>query len=87
MPSFTVFKGSKGGHVQKSQTSKPDLQNDQVLVRVTASGLCGTDLHYREADMVLGHEGVGVVEEVGPAVTHLKKGERVGWGYEHDRYV
>jgi D-arabinose 1-dehydrogenase-like Zn-dependent alcohol dehydrogenase len=34
--------------------------------------------------MGLGHEGVGIVEEVGPAVTHLKKGDRVGWGYEHD---
>ncbi|CAK4033304.1 alcohol dehydrogenase [Lecanosticta acicola] len=84
MPSFTVFKGQKGGKVVKSQTTKPDLQKDQVLVKVTASGLCGTDLHYREADMGLGHEGVGVVEETGPAVTHLKKGDRVGWGYEHD---
>lgn len=34
--------------------------------------------------MVLGHEGVGVVEEVGPDATHLKKGDRVGWGYETD---
>lgn len=31
--------------------------------------------------MVLGHEGVGVVLEVGPTVQHLKKGDRVGWGY------
>lgn len=34
--------------------------------------------------MGLGHEGVGVVEETGPGATHLKKGDRVGWGYEHD---
>lgn len=34
--------------------------------------------------MVLGHEGVGVVEEVGPAVKFLKKGDRVGWGYATD---
>lgn len=34
--------------------------------------------------MVLGHEGVGVVEEVGPGVVYLKKGDRVGWGYETD---
>ena len=33
---------------------------------------------------MLGHEGVGVVEEVGPATRYLKKGDRVGWGYEHD---
>ena len=85
MPSFTVFKGSKSGAIVKSQTSKSDdLKDDQVLLRVTASGLCGTDLHYRQQDMVLGHEGVGVVEQTGPAVRNLKKGDRVGWGYEHD---
>lgn len=46
MPTFTVFKGSKDG-VQKTTTTKPDqLSGDQVLLKVTASGLCGTDLHY-----------------------------------------
>lgn len=34
--------------------------------------------------MVLGHEGVGVVESVGPEVKYLKQGDRVGWGYEND---
>lgn len=34
--------------------------------------------------MVLGHEGVGVVEEIGPDVQFLKKGDRVGWGYATD---
>lgn len=34
--------------------------------------------------MVLGHEGVGVVESVGPNTKYLKKGDRVGWGYETD---
>lgn len=84
MPSFTVFKGAKDGKVHKSETTKPDLKGDEVFLKVTASGLCGTDLHYREQDMVLGHEGVGVVESVGPDVQYLKKGDRVGWGYEHN---
>ena len=84
MPSFTVFKGSKDGKIVKSETSKGDLQNDQVLVKITASGLCGTDEHYKAADMVLGHEGAAVVEQIGPNVKNLKKGDRVGWGYEHD---
>jgi D-arabinose 1-dehydrogenase-like Zn-dependent alcohol dehydrogenase len=85
MPSFTVFKGSKDGSPKKSTTTKPDqLKGDQVFLKVTASGLCGTDLHYKTQDMALGHEGVGVVEEVGPEVKVLKKGDRVGWGYEHD---
>ena len=47
MPSFIVFKGSQDGSIKKSETSKADLKGDQVLVKVTASGLCGTDLHYR----------------------------------------
>lgn len=34
--------------------------------------------------MVLGHEGIGVVERVGPAVRSLEAGDRVGWGYEVD---
>jgi len=79
MPSFTVYKGSKESKIVKSQTTKPDLENDQVLIKVTASGLCGTDEHYKGADMALGHEGVGVVEELGPNVQDLKKGDRVGW--------
>ena len=47
MTSFTVFKGSKDG-IKKSETSKPTLKGDQVRLKVTASGLCYTDIHYRE---------------------------------------
>lgn len=81
---FTVFKGSESGAIKKATTSKPALTGDQCYIRVTASGLCGTDEHYRKSGMVLGHEGVGIVEETGPTTLHLKKGDRVGWGYEHD---
>lgn len=43
MPSFTVFKGSKSGAPTKSTTTKPDqLEGDQVQLKVTVSGLCGT---------------------------------------------
>jgi len=42
MPSFTVFKGSKDGSIQQSETKKNELTGDQVLLKVTASGLCGT---------------------------------------------
>ncbi|KAL3472251.1 chaperonin 10-like protein [Aspergillus californicus] len=80
---ITVFRGSKVGIVQSS-AKRPTLKRDQVLVKVTHSGVCYTDVHYKTADMVLGHEGVGKVEETGPDVRSLKKGDRVGWGYEHD---
>lgn len=81
---YTVFKGSPDGSIRKTTTHRPDLSGDQVLVKVTHSGVCFTDVHYRQADMGLGHEGAGVVDEVGPNVRALKKGDRVGWGYEHN---
>ena len=83
MPTFKVYRGTPAG-IQESTTTKPALTGDEVLVKITASGLCGTDMHYKHADIVLGHEGVGLVEAVGPAVRHLKPGDRVGWGYQHD---
>lgn len=47
MPTFTVFKGRADGTPIKSTTTKPDeLKGDGVLVKITASGVCGTDLHY-----------------------------------------
>ncbi|PYI00458.1 NADP-dependent alcohol dehydrogenase [Aspergillus sclerotiicarbonarius CBS 121057] len=78
---FTVFKGSKDGSITEATTHRDDLQRDEVLVRLTHSGVCFTDVHYQHADMALGHEGAGVIEEVGPEVQALQKGDRVGWGY------
>lgn len=59
-------------------------QPDDVLLKVTATAICGSDLHlYRgkipqtEEGDIFGHEFMGVVEEVGPEVTAVKKGDRV----------
>jgi len=56
-----------------------------AIIRVTSSGICGSDLHlyelmgaFLEEGDILGHEPMGVVEEVGPeAARHLKRGDRV----------
>jgi glutathione-independent formaldehyde dehydrogenase len=54
-----------------------------VVVRVTSSAICGTDLHMfdgrtgAEAGLVIGHEPLGVVEELGEGVTFVKEGDRV----------
>jgi threonine dehydrogenase-like Zn-dependent dehydrogenase len=55
-----------------------------AIVRVTSSGICGSDLHlyevlgsFIEPGDVLGHEPMGIVEEVGPQATRLKVGDRV----------
>jgi threonine dehydrogenase-like Zn-dependent dehydrogenase len=59
-------------------------QDDDILLRVTATAICGSDLHiYRgkipsmESGDILGHEFMGIVEETGKGVTALKKGDRV----------
>src|SRR5215207_2701993 len=55
----------------------------EVLVRMAAVGICGSDLHVvkgewpRPVPMVLGHEGVGTVEERGEGVTEVAVGDRV----------
>ena len=74
---ITVFKGSKDGSIIEAKQQQPSLQSDEVLVKITHSGLCGTDVHYREADLVLGHEGTGRVEAIGPAVQDLKKYDKI----------
>lgn len=70
---FTVYKGSKDGSIVESSTHQDALHGDQVLLKITHSGLCGTDEHYRSADQVLGHEGAGIVQDLGPDVRELKK--------------
>ncbi|KAJ5595597.1 uncharacterized protein N7459_001805 [Penicillium hispanicum] len=81
---FTVFRGSPDGTIRQEVSRRDDLKRDDVLVRITHSGVCFTDVHYRHADMALGHEGTGVVESTGPETKLLKQGDRVAWGYEHD---
>jgi hypothetical protein len=46
MPTFTVYKGSKDGVVKSSSTRPDELKGDEVFVKVTASGLCGTGESY-----------------------------------------
>jgi D-arabinose 1-dehydrogenase-like Zn-dependent alcohol dehydrogenase len=67
--------------VQPVPQEIPPLAPNEVLLRITHSGLCSSDVYYIESGMVLGHEGVGIVEEVGSAVTTLKVGDRAGGGY------
>jgi alcohol dehydrogenase len=67
------------------QVPKPKiLKPTDAIVKVTTSTICGTDKHIRhgglpevEPGRIIGHEFCGIVEEVGPAVTKFKKGDRV----------
>lgn len=72
--------------VEIREFARPEPGPGQALVRVMASGLCGSDLHvYRRppealgdrANVVMGHEPAGVVEAVGPGVLDVQPGDRV----------
>jgi len=73
------------GDIRLEKVSDPKLkESTDAIVRITASAICGTDLHMVrgtfpgvESGTILGHEGVGVVEEVGKDVRNLKPGDRV----------
>ncbi len=67
------------------QKPKPVIKNPtDAIVKITKTTICGTDLHIMKGDVAtvtegrtLGHEGVGVVEETGSAVSNFKKGDHV----------
>ncbi|MFC0562398.1 alcohol dehydrogenase AdhP [Halalkalibacter alkalisediminis] len=64
----------------------PTIERGEVLVKIEACGVCHTDLHAAHGDwpvkpklpLIPGHEGVGIVTEVGEGVTNIKVGDRVG---------
>ena len=73
------------GDIRVDTVPDPTIQDPyDAVVRITASAICGTDLHFVRGTMsgmsegrVLGHECVGVIEEVGGAVRNLRPGDRV----------
>jgi len=78
-----VFHGA--GKKSWEEKPMPTIQHQSdAIVLITKTTICGTDLHIMKGDVpevtdgrILGHEGVGVIEEVGNAVTNFKKGDRV----------
>jgi S-(hydroxymethyl)glutathione dehydrogenase / alcohol dehydrogenase len=78
-----TYQGIK--NVEVREVKDPTIKNsDDIIVKITSSAICGSDLHLihgmipnTPTDFVIGHEPMGVVEEVGPDVRNLKKGDRV----------
>lgn len=72
-------------NVQVKDVPDPAIQDGQdMIVRITTTSICGSDLHLfhgmlpsLEKDYIIGHEAVGVVEEIGSDVYQVKKGDRV----------
>jgi threonine dehydrogenase-like Zn-dependent dehydrogenase len=73
------------GDIRLDEVPEPQLQDPtDAIVRLTTSAICGTDLHFVRGTVsgmkpgtILGHEGVGIVETVGPMVRNFKPGDRV----------
>lgn len=77
-----TFQGIKEMKVKEVPDASLQKEDD-IIVRITSTAICGSDLHIyqgalpTEKDYVVGHEPMGIVEEVGPEVTKVKKGDRV----------
>nr|WP_319784295.1 zinc-dependent alcohol dehydrogenase family protein [Oceanisphaera sp. IT1-181] len=79
-----VVYGGPGVKSLETVAAPKILQPTDAIVKIVKTTICGTDLHILKGDVpavtqgrILGHEGVGVVAEVGSAVTRFKKGDRV----------
>lgn len=78
-----VYQG-KGIKALEERPKPTIIEIGDAIVRVKKTTICGTDLHILKGDVatcspgrILGHEGIGVVEEIGPGVTELKPGDKV----------
>lgn len=78
-----TFQGTKRMEVKQVKDPSIEAPTD-AIIKITASGICGSDLHlYHQGDLmmdpgfVIGHEPMGIVEEVGKDVKKLEKGDRV----------
>jgi len=74
----------KVGDISVDNVPDPVIEDaDDIILKVTSTAICGSDLHIYDGfvpqlrDQVLGHEFMGIVEEAGPGVTKVKKGDRV----------
>ncbi|GAA0251970.1 NDMA-dependent alcohol dehydrogenase [Cryptosporangium japonicum] len=76
-----VYEPGKPIEIEEVELDRP--RDGEVLIRYLYAGLCHSDVHIAHGDlearlpMVLGHEGAGVIEEVGPGVTRVKPGDHV----------
>ena len=77
--------------LQIREVPVPSPGPGQALIQIMATGVCHTDLHAADGDwpvkpsppFIPGHEGAGVVVKLGPGVTHLEVGDRVGLAWLH----
>ena len=71
------------GHVELCEVPEPEIGPDDILMKVYAAGVCGSDLliqedrHFYRAPVTLGHEFSGIAYRVGKNVTHIREGDKL----------
>jgi NDMA-dependent alcohol dehydrogenase len=81
MKAAVLYEPNKPFEVEEVTLDEP--QANEVLVKLVVTGVCHTDLHFLKGEVpqpmpiVMGHEGAGIVERIGPGVTTLKPGDHV----------
>ncbi|MHA6127289.1 alcohol dehydrogenase AdhP [Pseudomonas fluorescens group sp. PF-1] len=81
---------AQGQRVNVTEKTLRPLKHGEARLKMQCCGVCHTDLHVKNGDfgdktgVILGHEGIGIVQEVGPGVTSLKPGDRasVAWFFQ-----
>lgn len=83
----SICKSKPGPGLWLKDVPKPKVETNDVLIKIHKTAICGTDLHIYKWDewsqrtiktpLVIGHEFVGEIVEIGPGVTHYKGGELV----------
>jgi S-(hydroxymethyl)glutathione dehydrogenase / alcohol dehydrogenase len=77
-----TYQGPHNIKVDEVEDAKIEKKDD-IIVKITSTAICGSDLHLYQGNMplppgyIIGHEPMGIVEEVGSEVTKVKKGDRV----------
>ena len=82
-----LVKSSNERGIWMENIPEPECNTNDVKIKITHTSICGTDLHIYKWDewaqktlvtpLVIGHEFCGIIEEIGPGVTHYKPGQRV----------
>jgi len=82
-----LVKSSNERGIWMENIPEPECNTNDVKIKITHTSICGTDLHIYKWDewaqktlvtpLIIGHEFCGIIEEIGPGVTHYKPGQRV----------
>jgi S-(hydroxymethyl)glutathione dehydrogenase/alcohol dehydrogenase len=82
-----TYQGKKKVEVKEVADARLEKKDD-IIVRITSTAICGSDLHIYNGeipgmhdDYIIGHEPMGIVEDVGPEVTKVKKVDRVHYPF------